>query len=235
MGVTDTIEQINFIKIIEICIPVLTSLFICFITIYVTNKQQKKNLKQQIKQHQEAMKLSEKKYEEELSINEETERLKHLPYLSLFPKEQIHKFAGKMERFDNNVISIPFELINEGMGIAFSVHLKYLEKSESIKNIRDISVALKSNCCDGYDILGVREPIDTDVLSIKNQTNFCLYLSAVDKMSKRINPSNAIRWEFEIGFFDIQGRNYLQSYSFFTSTDNDQILRINSHMPKLVI
>ncbi|MDZ5757784.1 hypothetical protein RAK27_03850 [Carnobacterium maltaromaticum] len=193
-------------------------------------------MKQQQDNHIENMEMSEKKYQEQLAINEENERLKYLPYLSLVPKNKIHRFEADMEKVDDiNIISIPFEIINEGTGIAFSVHPKYLNEDSIPKSIKNHSlVAFKSNYNNGYNMIGIRLPIDTDVLRVEKQTDFCLYLTAVDENSNRIDPTTDIRWEFDILFCDIQGREYSQSYSFYTSTRSNKIVRVNSYMPQLI-
>lgn len=228
--------MIYLVEIIKTGITVLTSLIVCYITLYFTNKRNLAVMKQQQKNHIENMEMSEKKYQEQLTINEENERLKYLPYLSLVPKYKIHRFEASMEKIDDtNIISIPFEIINEGAGIAFSIHPKYLDDNLTPDSMKYLSVvAFESNYNNGYNVLGVREPIDTDVLRVENQTELCLYLAAVDENSNRIDPTTDIRWEFDILFCDIQGREYSQSYSFYTSTPNNKIIRINSYMPQLI-
>ncbi|MGX7420226.1 hypothetical protein ACWOFR_15655 [Carnobacterium gallinarum] len=220
---------------IKIMIPVLTSLAVCYITLYFTHKRNKETLNLQQKNHIESMKIAEKKYQEQLSINEENERLKYLPYLSIVPKYKNNRFEGEMDKIDNlSIRPIPFELINEGAGIAFSIHLDYLDNDVKPKNMRNIAVAFKDNYKNGYNILGVREPIDTDVLRVQNQTEFCLYLTAIDESSNMVDPTTDINWKFNIVFCDIQERQYKQTYSFYTSTGNNKIVRINSYMPQLI-
>ncbi|HFK6199140.1 hypothetical protein ACQY01_05405 [Listeria monocytogenes] len=115
-------------EIIKTGVTVLTSLFVCYLTLYFTNKRNSAAMKQQQENHIENMEMSERKYQEQLTIDEENERLKYLPYLSLVPKYKIHRFEADMKKLDDlNIFSIPFEIINEGAGIAFSVHLKYLD------------------------------------------------------------------------------------------------------------
>ncbi|MGX4670497.1 hypothetical protein JNUCC74_15120 [Cerasibacillus sp. JNUCC 74] len=223
------------LDVIKIIVPVLTSLVVCYITLYFTKKRNKEAMKLQQENHIENMKVSEKKYQEQLLISEENERLKHLPYLSLVPKYKKHRFEGEMEKVDNiNIISIPFKIINEGAGIAFSIHLKYLDDDMKHKGMEHIAIAFKDNYDDGYNILGVSEPIDTDVLRVENLTEFCLYLTAINENLDEINPATNIRWEFDIMFCDIQGREYSQTYSFYSSTRNNKIFRVNSYMPQLI-
>ncbi|EOJ71566.1 hypothetical protein [Enterococcus faecalis] len=231
----DSLVDTFTLDIIKIIIPVLTSLVVCYITLYFTHKRNKETLNLQQKNHMESMKISEKKYQEQLIINEENERLKYLPYLSIVPKYKSNRFEGEMDKIDNlNIKSIPFELINEGVGIAFSIHLEYLDDNEKPKNMFNIAVAFKDNYKNGYNILGVRAPIDTDVLRVQSQTEFCLYLTAIDEKSNQVDPTTDINWKFNIVFYDIQGRQYKQSYSFYTSTGSNKIVRINSYMPQLI-
>lgn len=227
--------MIYLAEIIKTGITVLTSLVVCYLTLYFTNKRNSMVMKQQQDNHIENMEMSEKKYQEQLAINEENERLKYLPYLTLVPKNKIHRFEADMEKIDNIIgFSIPFEIINEGAGIAFSVHLKYLSDEAKPKGMRNIATAFTSNYNGGYDILGVREPIDTDVLRIEKQTEFCLYLAAINENSNEIDPTTDLCWKFDILFCDIQGREYSQSYSFYTSTRDNKIFRVNSYMPQLI-
>jgi phosphate/sulfate permease len=219
----------------SLIISPIISLLVCYITIYHSNKRSKEALEKQQRNHRENLELSEKKYQEQLAINEENERLKHLPYLSLVPKHKKHRFNAEMIKIDNpNLYSIPFEIINKGAGTAFSIYLNYLNDDSKPKNIHHIAVALQQVFYDHCDVLGVREPIDTDVLPVEDQTEFCLYLSAVDENSETVNPTSDLRWEFEIIFFDIQGRKYSQKYSFYTSTRETSIFRTNSEMPQLI-
>lgn len=102
------------------------------------------------------------------------------------------------------------------------------------KGMKHIAIAFKDNYDDGYNILGVREPIDTDVLRVGNLTEFCLYLTAINENLDEINPTADIRGEFDIMFCDIQGREYSQTYSFYSSTRNNKIVRVNSYMPQLI-
>lgn len=135
-----------------------------------------------------------------------------------------------MEKIDN-ITAIPFEINNEGIGIAFSVDLKYLNTNESIV---PISVAFKHNGKNRYNILGVREPVDKDVLRVGKQTDFCLYLAAIDENLCEITPSTDLKWDFDILFYDIQGREYSQTYSFYTSTRENKVFRVDSQMPQLI-
>ncbi|ELY8226431.1 hypothetical protein SOQ11_002096 [Enterococcus faecalis] len=223
------------LDIIKIVTPVLTSLVVCYITLYFTKKRNNEALKLQRKNHLENMEISEKKYKEQLSINEENERLKYLPYLTIVPKQEINRFEGKMNALkDLNIWEIPFELINDGVGIAFSVHLEYLDNDEKPENMFHIAISYKNNLKNGYDILGVRSPIDTDVLRVQDKTEFDLYLAAIDENSNIIKPNSDISWKFNIVFNDIQGRKYIQPYSFYTSIRNNRIVRVNSYMPELI-
>ncbi|PDL18915.1 hypothetical protein, partial [Listeria monocytogenes] len=210
------------LDVIKIIIPVLTSLAVCYITLYFTKKRNNETLNLQQKNHMKSMKLSEKKYQEQLIINEENERLKYLPYLSIVPKYKNNRLESEMKEIYNlNIRSIPFALINEGAGIAFSIHLEYLDDDDKPKNMSNIAVSFQDNYTNGYNILGVSEPIDTDVLRVLSQTEFCLYLTAIDENSKVINPTTYINWKFSIVFRDIQERQYKQTYSFYTSTGDN--------------
>lgn len=226
---------IFMLEIFKIIVPSLVSISICFITLYFTNKINRRSLEQQKENHKESMERAEETYQEQLENNKATERLKHLPYLSLIPKQQIHRFEGEIKRENNGSISIPFKIINEGAGIAFSVHIKILEEESKPNNIQIGTVtAFQRNYKDGYDILGVSEPIDTDVLRVENHSEFSLYLTAIDGNNQEINPSEAIEWEFNVTFYDIQGKHYKQRYSFYTSTKNNKIYRVNSYMPEII-
>lgn len=89
-------------------------------------------------------------------INEENERLKYLPYLSLVPKYKNHRFEGEMEKVENiNIISIPFKIINEGPSIAFGIHLKYLDNDMKPEGMEHIAIDFKDNYDNGYNILGL--------------------------------------------------------------------------------
>lgn len=217
------------LDIIKITVPVLTSLAVCYITLYFTNKSNEKEMEIQQKNHIESMKLSEKKHQEQLLVNEENERLKHLPYLSLVPKYKIHKLEGEMKREDK-IISIPFKLINEGVGAAFSVQFKLVGDNE----LSSTAIAFQDNYNNGYDVLGVREPIEKDVLRVENVTESYLYLTAINENLNEVSPTNSIKWEFEIIFYDIQERKYSQTYSFYSSTIENKIYRVNSYMPHLI-
>ncbi|MDM5319026.1 hypothetical protein RGT17_03630 [Bacillus altitudinis] len=221
------------LEIFKIIVP---SLVPCFITLYFTNKINIRSLEQQHKEHKESLERAEEKYQEQLENNKETERLNHLPYLSLIPKYQIHRFEGEMKRENNDNIFIPFKIINQGAGIAFSVHVKILEEDSKPNTIQynyNIT-AFQRNHKDGYDILEVSEPIDTDVLRVDNHSEFCLYLTAIDGNNQEISPLEAIEWEFDVTFYDIQGKHYKQRYSFYTSIKNNKIYRVNSYMPEIV-
>lgn len=221
---------------LEIFKIIVSSLVPCFITLYFTNKINIRSLEQQHIEHKESLEKAEEKYQEQLENNKETERLNHLPYLSLIPKYQIHRFEGEMKRENNDNIFIPFKIINQGAGIAFSVHVKILEEDSKPNNIHIGTVtAFQRKHKDDYDILGVSEPIDTDVLRVDNHSEFCLYLTAIDKNKMEIKPSESLKWEFDITFYDIQGKHYTQRYSFYTSTKNNKVHRVNSYMPELVV
>ena len=223
------------LDMIKIIVPVLTSLAVCYITIYFTNKNHQRALNVQQKNHIESMELSEQKHQEQLLINEENERLKYLPYLSLVPKNKINKFEGEMAKVDDlNIFSIPFEIINEGAGAAFSMELKLLDNDIIPSHAALGPIAAKDNHDGGYDILGTREPIETDVLRVDHVADCYLSLSAIDENLAQANPTTAIRWEFEIIFCDIQERKYSQTYSFFSSTSKNKIYRVNSYMPQLL-
>ncbi|MDQ0815957.1 hypothetical protein QF033_000535 [Bacillus pumilus] len=227
---------IFMLEIFKIIVPSLVSISICWITLYLTNKINIRSLEHQHKLHIESMKKEEEKYQEQLANNKETERLKHLPYLSLIPKFQIHRFEGEMKREHNDNIFIPFKVINQGAGIAFSVHVKILEEDSKPNNIHTGTVtAFQRKHKDGYDILGVSEPTDTDVLRVDNHSEFCLYLTAIDRNKMEIKPSESLKWEFDVTFYDIQGKHYTQRYSFYTSTKNNKVHRVNSYMPELVV
>ncbi|MEK5133112.1 hypothetical protein NST39_03425 [Bacillus sp. FSL W8-0645] len=227
------IFMLEFFKII---VPTLVSISICWITLYLTNKINIRSLAHQHKLHLESMEKAEEKYQEQLANNKEVDRLKHLPYLSLIPRKQIHRFEGEMKILNNGTISIPFKIRNEGAGIAFSVHVKILKEDSKPNNMQynyNIT-SFQQNNKDGHDILGVSEPIDTDVLRVDNHSEFCLYLTAIDGNNQEINPSEAIEWEFDVTFYDIQGKHYKQRYSFYTSTKNNKIYRVNSCMPEII-
>ncbi|MBM5604518.1 hypothetical protein D8X85_03055 [Listeria seeligeri] len=235
MYATYIIGQVSFTKIFEIFIPVMISLLICFLTIRSTNKQNKKSMKQQEQQYQETLVESEKRYQEQLLIAERKERLSYLPYLSILPGKEINKFAGKMEQSDNNVFLIPCKVINEGMGAAFSVHLKYIRKKEIPKEVTTLSVvAFNAKDKNEYDVLGVSSPIDKDILRVEDQTDFHLNLHAVDGDSRMVAPSMCIEWHFEIEFLDFLDRKYLQKYRLYTSTNFGEVQRINSDKPRLI-
>lgn len=227
---------IFMLEIFKIIVPPLVSIGICCITLYLTNKINIRSLEHQHKLHIESMEKAEEKYQEQLTNNREAERLNNLPYLSLIPQKQIHRFKGEMKILNNGSISIPFKIRNEGAGIAFSVHVKILEEDSKLNNIQynyNIT-AIQQNNKAGHDILGVSEPIDTDVLRVDNHSEFCLYLTAIDGNNQEIHPSEAIEWEFTVTFYDIQGKHYNQRYSFYTSTKNNKIYRVNSYMPEIV-
>ncbi|EGT1974956.1 hypothetical protein I2K86_002933, partial [Listeria monocytogenes] len=132
------------LDVIKIIIPVLTSLAVCYITLYFTKKRNNETLNLQQKNHMKSMKLSEKKYQEQLIINEENERLKYLPYLSIVPKYKNNRLESEMKEIYNlNIRSIPFALINEGAGIAFSIHLEYLDDDDKPKNMSNIAVSFQ--------------------------------------------------------------------------------------------
>lgn len=221
------------LDLINITVPVLTSLAVCYITIYFTNKSNKKAMDIQQKNHRENLTLSEQKHQEQLLISEENERLKHLPYLSLVPKHKNNKFEGKMEREDN-IIFIPFKIINEGAGAAFSVRTKYLDNDVLPEGMNQGAIAFQGSYNGVYDILRVREPIEKDVLRVDDVAECCLHLTGINENLDESNPTTNIKWEFEIIFCDIQERKYSQSYSFYSSTSENEIYRVNSYMPQLM-
>ena len=215
----------------SVVIPIL----VCWITLFYTNRNSEKALKIQDSNHRENLELSEKKYQEQLAINNENERLSHLPYLYLIPKYKENRFESKMVKIDEpNIFSLPFDLINKGAGTAFSISLKYLRNNRESINNNTPTVALQPPLDNHHDFLGVREPIDTDVLPVDEQTEFYLYLSALNEKSESIEPRTNLKWEFEITFSDIQERKYSQRYTFFTSTNNSLIYRVNAEMPQLI-
>lgn len=218
---------------LNIFLPILSSFVICFITIYFSNKANHKSLNQQEEFYAKTLRESNKKYLEQRKRDEENQRLKHLPYLTLIPKKRIDRFSGKMS-LEDDIISIPFKLVNEGVNTAFSVRLQYLEDKNKPLTDMFAPVSYGDNYNAGYDVLGVRSPIDTDVLSVNKTSEFCLYLSALNKAGVEILPSDDIRWTIIILFEDIQERKYSQKYTFYTSTRNNQILRVNSYMPQLI-
>lgn len=227
--------NISIMDIIKLIIPVLTSLAVCYITLYFTNKRNKETLNFQQKNHLENMEIAEKKYKEQIDISEENERLKYLPYLTIIPKSKLNKFEGEMNNLpDSYDKEIPFELVNEGAGIAFSIRLEYLDDNEKPNNMQHIALSFKNNYRYGYDIIGVRTPIDTDILRVQNKTDFDLYLTAIDNTARSIAPTESISWKFNILFTDIQEREYIQTFSFYTSTKNNKIVRVNSYMPKKI-
>ncbi len=233
MGVKDSIQIL--ITVISVLGASLTSFAVCYITLRFTRKQNKKSLEQQQQNHTEDFEITELRYQEELDIQKESERLEHLPYLLLIPENKVHRFEGDMELIEGkNFWSIPFILQNEGAGIAFDVRLKYIEQDTKPRRVSPISVAYTENLRGGYDILGARSPIDTDVLRVGNQTEFSLALLAIRPSGIEIAPTSDIRWEIAIKFSDIQGRRYSQPYSFYTSTCNNKIFRVNSYMPELL-
>ncbi|WP_274661723.1 hypothetical protein [Enterococcus lactis] len=218
------------LEIFKIIVPVLTSLAVCYITLYFSGKRNNEALQAQKKNHIENLKLSEKKYQEQLLINEQSERLKYLPYLSLEPRDKINTYEGNME-IAENIITIPLKIKNEGAGIAFSIQLRFLDMT---KDFNYAAVSINNNGREKHNILGVRDPIDKDILRVEKQTKFCLYLTAVDKKFHKVKPYTDIKWSFGILFCDIQGRNYVQEYTFYTSTQKNKIFRVNSQMPQLI-
>lgn len=219
----------------SLLISPLISLLVCYITIYSSNRRNKKSLDIQQANHKEILEISEMKYQKQLVINEENERLKHLPYLSLTPKKRKSQLIGNMLKIDEpNIYSIPFEITNNGAGTAFSISLDYLDTDSKYKEIQPSIVVSQQvfNC--HYDILGVREPIDMDILPIQTHTEFCLYQSAVDRNLKMVDPTSNLKWEFIINYSDIQGRKYSQKYSFYSSTSEAIITRITSEMPRIL-
>lgn len=213
----------------------IISILICYITIYHSNKRNKEVLERQQRHHKENLDLAEKKFQEQLAINEENERLKHLPYLSIIPKYKENHFSAKIIKVDtSNLYAIPFDIVNKGAGSAFDIHLDYLDDDSSPLLYYNSPVAFQQSSNDHYDILGAHSPIDTDVLPMEDQTEFYLSLSAVNENSQIIEPNTTLRWEFQIIFSDVQSRKYSQKYSFYTSTAKRNITRINSEMPKLI-
>lgn len=219
---------------INVLVASLTSFAVCWFTIRQTNKNSEKALKVQRKNHEENLYEAERKHQRQLIVSQENERLKYLPYLSLFPKLSENRFEAKMQKYKENSYLIPFEISNEGAGIAFSIHLGYLHSESKPENMLDIAVAIEEHHGGGYNILGVAEPIDTDVLRVEKNSEFCLYLTAVDKEHNPIDPLPDMKWKFEILYCDIQGRKYSQSFSFYSSTRTSEIFRVNSSMPKLL-
>lgn len=225
--------MILLIDAIKIFVPVITSLVVCYVTLYFTNKRNSAAMTQQQQNYTESLLLSEKKYLEQYAINEENERLKHLPYLSLIPKYENNRFEGRFE-YTKDTISLPFKIVNEGLGIAFSIQLKYLNDESKPDGVKYPAVSFDHSHDDVYNILGVSSPIDTDVLRVEKDVEFYLHLSACDKKSNKLQPDPDIRWEFFILFCDIQNRKYSQKYSFYTSTLSNKIIRINSFVPQLI-
>ena len=79
--------------------------------------------------------------------------------------------------------------------------MKILEEDSKPNNIHIGTVtAFQRKHKDDYDILGVSEPIDTDVLRVDNHSEFCLYLTAIDRNKMEIIPSESLKWEFDITF-----------------------------------
>lgn len=222
------------LKFVEIIVPVLTSFVVCLITLYKTKENNEKALELQKTHYEDSMLISEKKYQEQLKINEENQRLKYLPYLSIIPIYTNKGYVGKMTQVGGRDFYIPFIVKNEGVGIAFCVQLKCLSGKSKQKITPHVVTAIQEKANGGYDLLGVSEPIDTDILRVGNQAKFSLFLAAVDNNRLEIKPTQNIQWEFEILFNDIQRRQYSQRYTFFINTESNSIFRVNSYMPQLI-
>ncbi|MGY0354237.1 hypothetical protein ACWY2R_07080 [Enterococcus avium] len=223
---------------LNLLIPVITSFLVCFITMYITNKQHQKSLKQQEFQHKEVLELSKEQYREERYRSQERERLSYLPYLTLIPKIWKNRFSGGMDKHENNDhFFIPFELENEGLGEAFSIDLVYLEKvfqPEKSQLFPQSLLSIKDNYGNNYDVLGVSSPIDTDILKVAKKTEFELYVGTYDTDWNAGTLGAPVKWEIKIRFEDFQYRKYEQRYSFITSGDFQEVHRINSNRPKLI-
>ncbi|XIQ71044.1 hypothetical protein N8B89_13130 [Enterococcus faecium] len=223
---------------IDIFVPVLTSFAVCFITLFLKKKKKKKGMKQQERQHEESLDLSKQQYADEKQRNEEQDRLSYYPYLKLIPKISEHRFAGKMVKSDeNDVFKLPFELINEGLGMAFSIDFVYLEETIDTNdhevNLLSLLSAQK-HIDDSLDALGVSAPIDTDILRVGKKTKFKLYWKKKKKKVMSIPKDSVSKWEIKIRFSDFQDRIYQQRYTFITSAGYQEIHRLWSDKPQLI-
>lgn len=229
--------QFDFNFFLNLLIPVLTSFAVCFITIFFTNRQHKKNLMQQEKHHKETLELSKQQYNDDKKRNKEQERLSYFPYLTIVPKLQKNRFVGEMVQFeDEKCFYLPFELVNEGMGVAFSIRLIYVDKvtgpnADEINVLTPISV---QRDYDGFDVLGISAPIFTDILRVGNKTEFELYWSRYEGQFVRVSNKSVRKWEIKIQFSDFQNRNYEQKYTFLTSAGSQEIHNFTSEKPKLI-
>lgn len=232
--------QLDWNFFLNLLIPTLTALVVCIITIFFTNRQHKKSLDQQDKQHEEILKLSKQQYIEEQRRNEERERLNFFPYLTLVPKIKKNRFSGGMIKSeDDNFFRLPFELVNEGMGAAFSISIVSLDEdkiNEAYSNKIKVpcTVSIQKFCDDSVEVLGVSAPISTNILTVKNKTEFELcWCEYTDKLEKISNKAVS-EWKLKIRFKDFQERYYEQQYTFITSASFQEIHRLECNKPQLI-